>query len=486
MPLSVISISSDSSEEKVATIIVALPAGVLDLDTHSTLETDPSKNPSSLVHAPAAPITSPFLFTDSSEPSGDFSDCDSSERPPSLDSRKRLRDPSSVYYNEVSVEVSTEIDIEYNIETWAEGDIKRDIKDSYEVDTESDIYSNILADIEAVIATEAATAIEVDTVADVVAAVEVDVKPVEVRNVIVEPVVPNDLPVSTVRERLDEIEENEKVIAYASCQLKIHEKNYTTHDLELRAIVFALKMWRHYLYGMKCVVFTDHKNLQYILDQKGLNMRQRRWLELLGDYDCEIRYHPRKANMVADAISQKERIKPLRVQALMMTIDINPPSQILNAQAKAMKEENIKQKNLHGMNKEFKTHADGTFGIDKRSWVPRFRGLKELIMNESHYSKYSIHPRSDKMYHDLKKLYWWPNMKAEIATFVSKCLTCAKAEVRDSQLTVPEIIHETTEEIIKIKSRIQAAYDRQKSYADVSCKPLEFQVGYKVILKVSP
>ncbi|GKB70544.1 putative reverse transcriptase domain-containing protein [Tanacetum coccineum] len=86
--------------------------------------------------------------------------------------------------------------------------------------------------------------------------------------------------------------QNDKVIAYASRQLKIHEKNYTTHDLELGAVVFALKIWRHYLYGTKCTVFTDHKSLQHILDKKELNMRQRRWLELLSDYDCEIRYHP--------------------------------------------------------------------------------------------------------------------------------------------------------------------------------------------------
>ncbi|GJV56851.1 putative reverse transcriptase domain-containing protein [Tanacetum coccineum] len=111
--------------------------------------------------------------------------------------------------------------------------------------------------------------------------------------------------------------QREKVIAYASRQLKVHEKNYTTHELELGAVVFALKMWRHYMYGTKCVVFTDHKSLQHILDQKELNMRQRRWLELLSDYDCEIRYHPGKANVVADALSQKERSKPLRVRAMV-------------------------------------------------------------------------------------------------------------------------------------------------------------------------
>ncbi|GKC53894.1 putative reverse transcriptase domain-containing protein [Tanacetum coccineum] len=101
--------------------------------------------------------------------------------------------------------------------------------------------------------------------------------------------------------------QREKVISYASLQLKINKKNYTTHDLELGAVVFALKIWRHYLYGTKCMVFTDNKSLQHILNQKELNMRQRCWLELLSDYDCEIRYHPRKANVVADALSRKER-----------------------------------------------------------------------------------------------------------------------------------------------------------------------------------
>ncbi|GJT82293.1 putative reverse transcriptase domain-containing protein [Tanacetum coccineum] len=143
--------------------------------------------------------------------------------------------------------------------------------------------------------------------------------------------------------------QREKVIAYASRQLKIHEKNYTTHDLELGAVVFALKIWRHYLYGTKCTVFTDHKSLQHILNQKELNMRQRRWLELLSDYDCEIRYHPGKANVVADALSRKERIKPLRVRALVMTIGLDLPKQILNAQTEARKPENIKNEDVEGI-----------------------------------------------------------------------------------------------------------------------------------------
>ncbi|GJZ67523.1 putative reverse transcriptase domain-containing protein [Tanacetum coccineum] len=157
-------------------------------------------------------------------------------------------------------------------------------------------------------------------------------------------------------------------------------------------------------------------------------MRQHRWLELLNDYDCEIRYHLGKANVVVDALSRKERKKPLQVRALVMTINLNLPSQILNAQGEAMKGENIKEENLHGMDKEFKTRPDGTICIGNKSWLSRFGELRDLIMHESHKSKYSIHPGSDKMYHDLKKLYWWPNMKSDVPTYVSKCLTCAKVK----------------------------------------------------------
>ncbi|GJR71947.1 putative reverse transcriptase domain-containing protein [Tanacetum coccineum] len=237
--------------------------------------------------------------------------------------------------------------------------------------------------------------------------------------------------------------QREKGIAYASRQLKPNGENYTTHDLELGAVVFALKIWRHYLYGTKCTVFTDHKSFQHILDQKELNMRQRHWLELLADYDCKILYHPGKANVIADALSQKERIKPLRVRSLVMTIHPNLPSQILKAQTEALKEENLKVENLRGMDKSFEIRHDGTRCIKNRSWLPLFGNLRDLIMHESHKSKYSIHSGSDKMYQDLKKLYWWPNMKAIIAEYVGKCLTCSrvKAECQKPSglLVQPEI-----------------------------------------------
>nr|GEW04718.1 putative reverse transcriptase domain-containing protein [Tanacetum cinerariifolium] len=172
-------------------------------------------------------------------------------------------------------------------------------------------------------------------------------------------------------------------------------------------------------------------------------MRQRCWLELLADYDCEIHYHPGTVNVIADALSRKERIKPLRVRSLIMTIHPKLPSQILKAQNEALKEENIKAENLQGMDKSFEIRRDGTHCNKNRSWLPLFGNLRELIMHESHKSKYSIHPGSDKMYQDLKKLYWWPNMKEIIANYVGKCLTCSrvKAECQNPSglLVQPEI-----------------------------------------------
>ncbi|GJT48033.1 putative reverse transcriptase domain-containing protein [Tanacetum coccineum] len=178
-------------------------------------------------------------------------------------------------------------------------------------------------------------------------------------------------------------------------------------------------------------------------------MRQRRWLELLSDYDCDIRYHPGKANIVADALRRKERSRPLRVRALVMTMGLNLPKKILEAQTEALKPENLSAKDVRGMlrkdlpKEKLEPRADGTLCLNNRSWVPCFGDLRTLIMHESHKSKYSIHPGSDKMYQELKQLYWWPNMKANIATYVSKCLTCSKVKAEHQNpfglLVQPEI-----------------------------------------------
>ncbi|GKD22895.1 putative reverse transcriptase domain-containing protein, partial [Tanacetum coccineum] len=186
---------------------------------------------------------------------------------------------------------------------------------------------------------------------------------------------------------------------------------------------------------------TSHKGL-------GAVLMQTEKLELLSDYDYEIRYHPGKENVVADALIRKELNKPLPVQALVMTIGLNLPKQILEAQIEAQKPENFKKKEVGGMNrkdiskKKLEPRVDGTLCLNGRR-LPCYGDLRTMIMHESYKSKFSIHPGSDKMYQDTKKLYWWPNMKVDITTYVRKCLTCAKVKAehqRPSSLLVqPEI-----------------------------------------------
>nr|GEU75484.1 hypothetical protein [Tanacetum cinerariifolium] len=189
---------------------------------------------------------------------------------------------------------------------------------------------------------------------------------------------------------------------------------------------------------------------------------------------------------IVDALSRKERDKPLRVRALVMTISLNLPKQILEAQIEALKPKNLEKEYVGGMirmdipKKRLEPRADGTLCLHGRSWLPCYGDLRSVIMHESHKSKYSIHPGSKKMYQDMKKLYWWLNIKADIATYVSKCLTCAKVKAEHQRQ--PGLL-ETTKKIILIKQRIQAAQDRQKSYADRKRKPMDFEVGDRVMLK---
>ncbi|KAI3808947.1 hypothetical protein L1987_24910 [Smallanthus sonchifolius] len=187
-----------------------------------------------------------------------------------------------------------------------------------------------------------------------------------------------------------------KVIAYASRQLKTHEVNYPTHDLELAVVVFALKIWRHYLYVAKCTVYTDHKSLKYFFDQKDLNMRQR-WIELVKDYDCEILYHLGKANVVTDALSRKTSHTPIK-ERIVAYVD-----------------------KLGEISTGLKTCLD-------RIWIPRLSSVLTTILDEGHKSKYSIHLGTTKMFYDLRCHFWWPGLRRDIVKYVERCLTCLRVK----------------------------------------------------------
>jgi hypothetical protein len=245
-----------------------------------------------------------------------------------------------------------------------------------------------------------------------------------------------------------------RVVAYASRQLKNYEQNYPTHDLELAAVVFALKIWRHYLYGEKCEIYTDHKSLKYFFTQKELNMRQRRWLELIKDYDCSINYHPGKANVVADALSrkssgfsaallttQKEIINDLERMgievvmghsgAYLASLSIQPTliERIKLLQSGDSQLVKIMDEVRSGKKPMFNISDDGVLKFGNRLCVPNDPSIKKDILEEAHRSSYTIHPGSTKMYRDLRETFWWNNMKREIAQFVEQCLTCQQVKV---------------------------------------------------------
>ncbi|KAI3762815.1 hypothetical protein L1987_53256 [Smallanthus sonchifolius] len=175
-------------------------------------------------------------------------------------------------------------------------------------------------------------------------------------------------------------------------------------DASIQGLVFALKIWRHYLDGTKCTIYTYHKSLQHIFEQKELNIRHRRWIELLNDYDCAIKYHSGKANILADALSQKET-RPRRVRAHQLTIHLRLPDHIRSTQLQSLKEENLPLESKRSMEEQLEVKTDDIRYCAERMWVPKHGNLKELVMDESLKSRYSIHPGSSKMYHDLKVLY---------------------------------------------------------------------------------
>ncbi|XP_070046422.1 uncharacterized protein [Nicotiana tomentosiformis] len=205
-----------------------------------------------------------------------------------------------------------------------------------------------------------------------------------------------------------------KFIAYASRQLKNHEKNYPMHDLELAAVVSALNIWRHYLYGENSKVFTDHKSLQYIFKQKGLNLRQRRWVEILKDYDINILYHLSKATVIADALSKK---------SMGVLTHLVVQRQTLGGEIQKLANDRIR------LDETEEGGSDGVLKLNDRLCVSDVDGLRKTIMEEAHNSRYSIHPGATKMYLDLKELYWWKNIKKLVADLVAKCLNCQQVKV---------------------------------------------------------
>ena len=247
--------------------------------------------------------------------------------------------------------------------------------------------------------------------------------------------------------------QNGKVIAYASRQLKDYEKNYPTHDLELAAVVFALKIWRHYLYGVRCQIYTDHQSLKYFFTQKDLNMRQRRWLELVKDYDCEILYHPGKANRVADALSRKTPVSLMSLNAMSkplqkeifdfglelivgrlsaMTLSPTILDDIRSKQDLDPSLVRIKKELLEGKCEGFSVSDDGALKFKGRLCVPKDEELRKKILEEAHNTPYTLHPGTTKMYVDLKNNFWWFGMKKDVAHYVKHCLTCqqVKAELQ--------------------------------------------------------
>jgi hypothetical protein len=242
------------------------------------------------------------------------------------------------------------------------------------------------------------------------------------------------------------------VTAYSSRQLRKQEVNYPTHDLELAAMVHALRIWRHCLMGKGCELYTDHKSLKYIFTQSNLNLRQRKWLELIKDYDLAINYHPGKANVMADALSRRSHVSQLVVdsipfelceefdklnlrivantEATKMEVGSNLLQEIQKGQVEDEKIEEIKRNTKEEKSPGFLEDEEGVLWYKGRIYVPYVKELKDKILREVHESTYSIHLGGNKMYHDLKVTYWFYGMKRDVAEYVALCDTCQQVKAK--------------------------------------------------------
>ena len=249
-----------------------------------------------------------------------------------------------------------------------------------------------------------------------------------------------------------------RVVAYGSRQLKNHEQNYPTHDMELAAVVFTLKIWRHYLYGEEFEVYSDHKILKYIFTQRDLNMRQRIWMEFLEDYDFTLHYHLGKVNVVADALSRKSRgaasiasrewrmletVGQFRLQYSEQTqgtlgILVATPSllsRVIESQGQDSEIVSIKDRVQSSTGDEGWTiHVDGSLRYRGRVVVPQLTYLRKGILREFHCSRFVVHPGGTKMYQDLCPQYYWSGMKRHVGDFVRRCLTCQQVKAEHQKL----------------------------------------------------